>query len=140
MDHFHQLGGFMPRTEPMPEAYVLLGALAARTSSVRLGALVTGVTYRNPALLAKMVTTLDIVSKGRAFLGLGASWQEDEYRAYGFGQALPPSGSGSTGSRRRCRSAGPCSRRTRPASTAATTASTVLSTGPGRCSAAARRS
>jgi F420-dependent oxidoreductase-like protein len=84
MDHFHQLPPFMA------EAYVLLGALAARTERIRLGALVTGVTYRNPALLAKMVTTLDVVSGGRAMLGIGTSWNEDEYRAYGFGGALPP--------------------------------------------------
>lgn len=90
MDHFHELPPYMERTDPMPEAYVLLGALAARTSRVRLGTLVTGVTYRNPALLAKMVTTLDVVSRGRAFLGIGASWNEDEFRAYGFGEALLP--------------------------------------------------
>ena len=90
MDHFHQLPSFMARTDPIPEAYVLLGALAARTSRIRLGTLVTGVTYRNPALLAKMVTTLDVVSGGRAYLGIGASWNEDEYRAYGFGDALLP--------------------------------------------------
>jgi F420-dependent oxidoreductase-like protein len=92
MDHFHELPPFMERTDPMPEAYVLLGALAGRTSRIRLGTLVTGVTYRNPALLAKMVTTLDVVSGGRAYLGIGASWQEDEYRAYGFGDALLPIG------------------------------------------------
>src|SRR5690348_7480361 len=62
MDHFHELPPFMERSDPIPEAYVLLGALAARTSRIRLGTLVTGVTYRNPALLAKMVTTLDVVS------------------------------------------------------------------------------
>lgn len=92
MDHFHELPPFMERTDPMPEAYVLLGALAGRTSRIRLGTLVTGVTYRNPALLAKMVTTLDVVSGGRAYLGIGASWNEDEYRAYGFGDALLPIG------------------------------------------------
>ena len=90
MDHFHQLPPYMERTSPMPEAYVLLGALAARTRRIRLGALVTGVTYRNPAMLAKMATTLDMVSEGRAFLGIGASWNEDEYFAYGFGDDLPP--------------------------------------------------
>lgn len=90
MDHFHQLPSFMARSDPILEAYVLLGALAARTSRIRLGTLVTGVTYRNPALLAKMVTTLDVVSGGRAYLGIGASWNEDEYCAYGFGDALLP--------------------------------------------------
>ena len=89
MDHFHQLPPFMDRADPMPEAYSMLAALAARTTRLRLGALVTGVTYRNPALLAKTVTTLDVISGGRAVLGLGASWQEDEYVAYGFGRELP---------------------------------------------------
>ena len=90
MDHLHQIPPYMARTDPIPEAYVLLGALAARTSRIQLGTLVTAVTYRNPALLAKMVTTLDLVSGGRAFVGIGASWHEDEYRAYGFGEALLP--------------------------------------------------
>lgn len=90
MDHLHQIPPYMARTDPIPEAYVLLGALAARTRRIRLGTLVTAVTYRNPALLAKMVTTLDLVSGGRVFLGIGASWNEDEYRAYGFGEALLP--------------------------------------------------
>ena len=90
MDHLHQIPPYMARSDPIPEAYVLLGALAARTTRIRLGTLVTAVTYRNPALLAKMVTTLDLVSGGRAYLGIGASWNEDEYRAYGFGEALLP--------------------------------------------------
>jgi F420-dependent oxidoreductase-like protein len=90
MDHLHQIPPYMTRTDPIPEAYVLLGALAVRTTRIRLGTLVTAVTYRNPALLAKMVTTLDLVSSGRAFLGIGASWNEDEYRAYGFGESLLP--------------------------------------------------
>ncbi len=90
MDHFYQIRGVGPETEPMLEAYTTLGALAARTSRVQLGAMVTGVTYRNPALLAKQVTTLDTISKGRAVLGLGAAWNEDEHRGYGFG--FPPIG------------------------------------------------
>ena len=84
MDHLHQIANVGPETDPMLEAYTLLGGLAARTSTVTLGALVTGVTYRNPALLAKIVTTLDIVSAGRAILGIGAAWNEDEARAYGY--------------------------------------------------------
>src|ERR1700687_4035811 len=72
MDHFFQLPPLGGPDEPMLEAYTLLGALAARTHAVQLGTLVTGVTYRNPALLAKMVTTLDIISKGRPILGIGA--------------------------------------------------------------------
>ncbi|MGZ4138119.1 MAG: TIGR03560 family F420-dependent LLM class oxidoreductase, partial [Actinomycetota bacterium] len=68
----------------MLEAYTLLGGVAARTSRIFLGAMVTGVTYRNPAFLAKTVTTLDIVSAGRAILGIGAAWNESESRAYGY--------------------------------------------------------
>ncbi len=88
MDHFYQIRGIGPETEPMLEAYTTLGALAARTSQARLGTLVTGVTYRNPALLAKTVTTLDVISKGRAILGIGAAWNEDEHIGYGF--EFPP--------------------------------------------------
>ncbi len=84
MDHFHQIPAVGQATEPMLEAYTLLAGLAARTRSARIGALVTGVTYRNPALLAKMVTTLDIISGGRAVCGLGAAWFEAEHAAYGY--------------------------------------------------------
>jgi len=84
MDHFWQLPPLGGPTQPMLEAYTLLGGLAARTRRVKLGTLVTGVTYRNPALLAKMATTLDIVSSGRAMLGLGAAWYEEEHDAFGF--------------------------------------------------------
>jgi F420-dependent oxidoreductase-like protein len=90
MDHFYQIGGVGPETDPMLEGWTTLGGLAARTSKVRLATLVTGVTYRNPAMLAKMVTTLDVVSGGRAVLGLGAAWNEDEHRGYGF--EFPPVG------------------------------------------------
>jgi F420-dependent oxidoreductase-like protein len=84
MDHFYQIGGIGPESDPMLEAYTALGALAGRTSRVRLGTLVTGVTYRNPALLAKMVTTLDVISKGRALMGIGAAWNESEHTGHGF--------------------------------------------------------
>ena len=90
MDHFYQIGGVGPPQDPMLEAYTTLGALAARTTRVRLATLVTGVTYRNPALLAKMVTTLDVISKGRAILGIGAAWNEAEHTGYGFD--FPPIG------------------------------------------------
>src|SRR5712692_5279884 len=90
MDHFYQLPNIGPRTEPMLEAYTILSGIAARTKKVRVGSLVTGVTYRNPALLAKTVTTLDIVSSGRAILGIGAAWNEDEHRGYGYD--FPPVG------------------------------------------------
>ncbi|TMD47291.1 MAG: LLM class flavin-dependent oxidoreductase, partial [Chloroflexi bacterium] len=74
MDHFYQLPNIGPRTDPMLEGYATLAGIAARTKKVRLGTLVAGVTYRNPAFLAKEVTTLDIVSSGRAILGIGAAW------------------------------------------------------------------
>jgi F420-dependent oxidoreductase-like protein len=90
MDHFYQIRGVGPETDPMLEAYSTLAALAARTSKARLGTLVTGVTYRNPAILAKTVTTLDVISGGRAMLGLGAAWNEDEHRGYGID--FPPIG------------------------------------------------
>src|SRR3989442_1453956 len=88
MDHFYQIRGIGPETEPMMEAYATLSALATQTSRVKLGTLVTGVTYRNPALLAKMVTTLDVISRGRAILGIGAAWNEDEHNGYGI--EFPP--------------------------------------------------
>jgi F420-dependent oxidoreductase-like protein len=84
MDHYHQIGSMGRPTEPMLEAYTVLAGVAARTSRIKLGAMVTGVTYRNPAFLAKVVTTLDIVSSGRAILGIGAAWNEEESRAYGY--------------------------------------------------------
>jgi F420-dependent oxidoreductase-like protein len=90
MDHFYQIRGIGPETEPMMEAYTTLGALAASTSRVKLGTLVTGVTYRNPAILAKQVTTLDVISNGRAILGIGAAWNEDEHKGYGV--EFPPIG------------------------------------------------
>ena len=84
MDHFYQIRGIGPETEPMMEAYTTLSALATQTSRVKLGTLVTGVTYRSPALLVKQVTTLDVISKGRAIFGIGAAWNEDEHRGYGI--------------------------------------------------------
>jgi len=90
MDHFYQIRGLGPETDPMLEAYTTLGAIAASTTKVKLGTLVTGVTYRNPAILAKQVTTLDVISKGRAILGIGAAWNEDEHKGYGI--EFPPIG------------------------------------------------
>jgi F420-dependent oxidoreductase-like protein len=83
MDHFYQLPLLGPPDHEMFEAYTLLGAIAARTERVKLGTLVTGVTYRNPSILAKIVTTLDVISKGRAFLGIGAAWFDVEHEALG---------------------------------------------------------
>jgi F420-dependent oxidoreductase-like protein len=88
MDHLHQIGGIGPRTNWMLEGNTILAALAARTSRVSVGLLVGGVTYRNPALLAKITTTLDVISGGRAVLGLGAAWNEEEHDAYGI--PFPP--------------------------------------------------
>ena len=84
MDHFYQLPGLGRPDENMFEAYSLLCALAARTSTVRLGAMVGGMTYRNPAFLAKQVTALDVISKGRAIWGIGAGWFEKEHLDYGY--------------------------------------------------------
>jgi F420-dependent oxidoreductase-like protein len=84
MDHFYQLPGMGSADNPMLESYTTLGALATATSSIQLSALVTGNTYRNPAMLAKTVTTLDVVSGGRAILGIGAGWFEKEHHEYGF--------------------------------------------------------
>ncbi|HEX4821330.1 MAG TPA: LLM class F420-dependent oxidoreductase [Acidimicrobiales bacterium] len=83
MDHFYQLPLLGPPEHEMFEAYTLLGAIAARTSKAKLGTLVTGVTYRNPAILAKIVTSLDVISRGRAFLGIGAAWFDVEHEALG---------------------------------------------------------
>jgi F420-dependent oxidoreductase-like protein len=88
MDHFYQIPGVGPVTDPMLEAYTTLAALGARTSRIRLATLVTGVTYRNPAILAKTITTLDVISRGRAVLGIGAAWNEEEHAGYGL--PFPP--------------------------------------------------
>jgi F420-dependent oxidoreductase-like protein len=85
MDHFFQLPPLGGPGQPMLEAYTLLGALAARTRRVQLGTLVTGVTYRNPGILAKIVTTLDVISRGRAILGIGGAWYDVEHQGLGIG-------------------------------------------------------
>lgn len=84
MDHFYQLPMLGSPDQPMLEAYTALGALATATERVQLGTLVTGNTYRNPALLAKIITTLDVVSAGRAVLGIGTGWYELEHDQLGF--------------------------------------------------------
>jgi F420-dependent oxidoreductase-like protein len=84
MDHFYQLAGLGTPDQDMIECYTLLSALAQHTHRVRLSALVTGNTYRNPTLLAKTVTALDVVSGGRAQLGIGAGWFELEHESLGF--------------------------------------------------------
>jgi F420-dependent oxidoreductase-like protein len=83
MDHFFQMEQAAPAEDPMLEGYTALGFVAALTQRLRLRLLVTGVTYRHPGLLAKIVTTLDVLSGGRAELGLGAAWYEREHRGLG---------------------------------------------------------
>jgi F420-dependent oxidoreductase-like protein len=90
MDHWFQMDGFAAAQEPMLEGYTSLGFLAALTQRMTLGLLVTGVTYRHPGLLAKIVTTLDVLSGGRAQLGIGAAWYEREHQ--GLGVPFPPTG------------------------------------------------
>ncbi|PGH46429.1 LLM class F420-dependent oxidoreductase [Micromonospora sp. WMMA1996] len=83
MDHYFQMEAMAPASEPMLEAYTTLGYVAALTRRMTLGVLVTGVMYRYPGLLAKIVSTLDVLSGGRARLGVGASWYEREQRGLG---------------------------------------------------------
>ena len=84
MDHFFQLAPLGGPDQPMMESYTLLGGVAARTRRVQLGTLVTGVTYRNPGILAKIVTTLDVISRGRAILGIGGAWYDVEHQGLGI--------------------------------------------------------
>jgi F420-dependent oxidoreductase-like protein len=88
MDHWFQMDWMAPAEDPMLEGYTALGFVAGRTERLRLRLLVTGVTYRCPGLLAKTVTTLDVVSGGRAELGIGAAWYEREHK--GLGVPFPP--------------------------------------------------
>ena len=90
MDHWFQMERFATAQDPMLEGYTGLGFVAGRTELITLSTLVTGVTYRHPGLLAKIVTTLDVVSGGRAQLGIGAAWYEREHR--GLGVPFPPLG------------------------------------------------
>jgi F420-dependent oxidoreductase-like protein len=84
MDHYHQIPPVGPPENFMFEGNTMLAALAARTERINLGLLVGGVTYRNPAQHAKITTTLDVASGGRAFHGIGAGWFEEEHKAYGY--------------------------------------------------------
>ncbi|MGA8993524.1 MAG: LLM class F420-dependent oxidoreductase [Nocardioidaceae bacterium] len=88
MDHYFQMESLATAQDPMLEGYTTLGFLAGHTERIRLGLLVTGVTYRHPGLLAKIVTSLDVLSGGRALLGLGAAWYEREH--HGLGVPFPP--------------------------------------------------
>ena len=84
MDHFHQIQNVGEPSEPMFEGWTTLGVIAGFTSKIRLGTLVTGNVYRHPTVLAKIGATLDVLSKGRLFMGIGAAWNEDESKAYGI--------------------------------------------------------
>ena len=88
MDHFFQMDGFAPAEHPMLEGYTALAYVAALTERLRLRLLVTGITYRHPGILAKTMTTVDVLSGGRAELGLGAAWYEREHK--GLGVPFPP--------------------------------------------------
>lgn len=88
MDHFFQLPAIGEYTEPMLEAYTTLGYLAGVTNKVKLGTMVTGVIYRDPAVLINAVTTLDVVSSGRAYFGIGAGWNDQEATALGLTDPL----------------------------------------------------
>jgi F420-dependent oxidoreductase-like protein len=88
MDHFHQISMVGKPEEPMLEGWVTISVLAGMTSKIKLGTLVTGNVYRYPSVLAKMGATLDVLSKGRLFLGIGAAWNEEEAEAYGI--PFPP--------------------------------------------------
>ena len=90
MDHYFQIPNFGPAATDMHEGYAVLSFLAAHTRRVRLGTLVTGVMYRHPGILIKTVTSLDVLSGGRATLGLGAAWYEREHKALGV--PFPPLG------------------------------------------------
>ena len=90
MDHYFQIGMIGPPELPMLEGYTTLAYLAGQTRHIQLGTLVTGVHYRHPGLLAKIVTTLDVLSGGRAFLGIGAGWNAQE--SLGLGVPFPPLG------------------------------------------------
>jgi F420-dependent oxidoreductase-like protein len=84
MDHFHQIPMIGKVEEPMLESWTTLSVVAGLTTKIKLGTLVTGIMYRYPAVLAKLAATLDVLSKGRLFMGIGAAWNEDESNAYGI--------------------------------------------------------
>src|SRR5918996_120352 len=92
MDHFHQISVVGKPEEPMLEGWTTISVLAGITTKIRLGTLVTGVIYRYPSVLAKIAATLDVLSKGRLFLGIGASWNEEESLAYGIGESASNNG------------------------------------------------
>jgi len=88
MDHFFQIGFLGSPDKEMLEGWSALAFAAGRTNRIKLGTMVTGITYRHPGILIKTVTTLDVLSHGRAYLGIGAAWNEEEHR--GLGVPFPP--------------------------------------------------
>ena len=88
MDHFHQIKFVGSPDEPMLESWTTISALAGMTTKIKLGTLVTGIVYRHPAILAKISATLDVLSKGRLFMGIGGAWNQEESFAYGI--PFPP--------------------------------------------------
>jgi F420-dependent oxidoreductase-like protein len=90
MDHFFQIGMVGPAENEMLEGWTALAFAAARTNHIKLGTLVTGITYRHPGILVKTATTLDVLSNGRAYFGIGAAWNEEEHK--GLGVPFPPLG------------------------------------------------
>src|SRR5689334_20873257 len=84
MDHFHQIQFVGKPEEPMLEGWTVISVLAGMTTKIKLGTLVTGIIYRYPSVLAKVAATLDVLSKGRLFMGIGAAWNEQESLAYGI--------------------------------------------------------
>jgi F420-dependent oxidoreductase-like protein len=88
MDHFHQIGNVGEVEEPMLEGWTTQSVVAGFTSKIKLGTLVTGIVYRHPSVLAKVGATLDVLSKGRLYMGIGAAWNVDEAAAYGI--PFPP--------------------------------------------------
>ena len=129
MDHFWQIRGVGPVEDPMLEGWTTLGFMAAQTKRARLGLMVGGIHYRNPGLWVKAATTLDVLSGGRAWLGIGAAWNQAESRGPRVSRSRR-SASGSRCSRRRSRSRTGCGR----ASWAARGSSAGGCSGPIGCS------
>ena len=139
MDHFFQIGGWGPPEREMLEAYSALSYAAALTSRIKLGAMVTGVTYRYPGILVKTATTLDVLSGGRSYFGIGAAWNEKEHA--GLGRALPAPQRALRAARRDAAGGPPdVERRRRARSRASICILPAPSTRPTRCSARTRPS
>ena len=119
MDHWFQMEMLWPAEEPMLEGYTALSFAAAKTERLRFRLLVGGVTYRHPGLLAKTITTLDVLSEGRAELGLGAAWYDGSTAGWVFRSRR--CASATSGSRRPCRSASRCGAKTTDPTRARTT-------------------